>query len=242
MKPLGIISPVLVLMFALACGGGGSSSAPSTPAAPTPTPTPTPTTITVYGSYDKEVNDANLRGGWTADSVSPDAALFAVGWSYWLRSIDLPAPARVYSGYGSAVMFDVSSLAGRAVARATLRLDVTTAKKDSRVAPQIKVNAFTSSWNTTTLSWNVWAAIGYQTSGEAQIAAPSSTGPVEWDVTTIVRNWASGAWRNYGFKVSVDKYPDPGGDDSWATTVFCGTLPASWKPECQRPQLIIEYQ
>jgi hypothetical protein len=238
MKSLGIVAAALVLMFATACGGGSSGS-PSSPSTPS---TPTPTTITVYGSYDKVVNDANLRGAWTTDSVTPDGPLIEVGWSYWLRTADLPAPARAYSGSGSAVMFDVGSLAGRGVTRATLRLLVTTAKQDPKVAPQIKVNAFTGSWDTKTLSWNVWASIGFQTSGEAQIAAPSNTGPVDWDVTTIVRNWASGAWRNYGLKLSVDRYPDPGGYDSWAIIVFCGSSLASWKPDCQRPQLIIEYQ
>jgi hypothetical protein len=45
MKPLGIIAPVLVLMFALACGGGSSSSSPSSPSNPTSPPTPVATRI-----------------------------------------------------------------------------------------------------------------------------------------------------------------------------------------------------
>jgi hypothetical protein len=85
--------------------------------------------------------------------------------------------------------------------------------------------------------------IPYHTSGEARVASPSATRPIDWDVTTIVRNWASGAWSSYGFKLSVDRYPDPG-YESWASTTFCGTAAVgdSLSPECQRPQLVIEYQ
>jgi hypothetical protein len=55
--------------------------------------------------------------------------------------------------------------------------------------------------------------------GEVQVASPNSTAPLDFDVTTIVQNWASGSWRNYGLSIMTEPYADPG-YDSWGSTGF----------------------
>jgi hypothetical protein len=108
------------------------------------------------------------------------------------------------------------------------------------MAIQLRANAFTTDWDPASMSWNVWAALGYQSGGEARAAAPNSLAPpVDFDVTTIVRNWASGAWKNYGLRLAADTYSDPGGD-SYGISNFYST--ARYERADQRPQLIIEYQ
>jgi len=79
-----------------------------------------------------------------------------------------------------------------------------------------------------------------QTAGEAQAAAPSDMGtPLDFDVTTIVRNWASGLWSNYGLMVMVDE-SYPGYTPSNGLTGF-QSLESARTPN-ERPQLIIEFQ
>ena len=108
------------------------------------------------------------------------------------------------------------------------------------MAIQLRANAFTTDWDPVSLSWNVWASLGYQSDGEARAAAPNSLAPpVDFDVTTIVRNWASGAWKNYGLRLAADTYSDPGGDSYGITNFY--SLVRYDRPD-QRPQLIIEYQ
>jgi hypothetical protein len=86
----------------------------------------------------------------------------------------------------------------------------------------------------------VWASLGYQSDGEARVFAPKSLEPpVDFDVTAIVRNWASGAWKNYGLRLAADTYTDPGGDSYGISNFYSSAR--NERPE-QRPQLIIEYQ
>jgi hypothetical protein len=82
--------------------------------------------------------------------------------------------------------------------------------------------------------------VGYQSDGEALAPAPNSLEPpVVVDLTTIVRNWASGAWRNYGLRLAIVPYADPGGQSYGITNFYSATK--YQRPE-QRPQLIVEYQ
>jgi hypothetical protein len=238
-----IVAPVLVAVFAGACGGGGSSSSPHSPTAPTPTPTPT--TTTVYAAYDKVV----IMMSWNpaeGDNVALDGQWFSAGWWYFDGStLHPPRPGRVSRGEMAAVKFTIPpQVSGRTITKATLRLYLTDStyavRRDLEIAPQILVNAFTQNWDPTTLSWNIWASLGTHTTGAAQASAPNSAeSPLDFDVATIVRNWASGGWGNYGVKLSVAQYPDPGYDSSGVTTF---QSMGHYQTPDQRPQLIIEYQ
>jgi hypothetical protein len=152
--------------------------------------------------------------------------------------------------FGSALKFDIpSQLIGRTVTKATLTLyvedlrgDITSANPDGPTASmsiQLRASAFMDNWDPASLSWNVWASLGVQSAGEGLADAPNQKGPVNFDFTAIVRNWASGTWPNRGIKLAADLYPDPGAR-SFGVTTFCS--PSTPPPPCQRPQLVIEYQ
>jgi hypothetical protein len=198
--------------------------------------------LTVYPSVEEPASISSHFTHW-ADFVDPfpPHKWLDVGWNYF--DAEYPPYGRDWSGFAAALKFDVSGIAGRTVTKATLRLYVYRASRDSKIAPLIKVNALSGNWDPDKLSWNVLQGISYHTSSEAQVPTPAATGPRDWDVTGIVRNWASGTWTNYGLKLSVDRYTDPG-YVSWASISLCATggVGNIDSPECQRPQLIIEYQ
>ena len=237
MKPLVIVGSALILMFALACGGGSSSS-PSSPSAPS---TPTPTSVTLQASAHVTVmmdsrndTEANQFHPWTGLSIGHEF----LGSDGYRRS------------FGSALKFNLpSQVTGRSVTKATLALyvedlrgDLTLYNPDGPTASmniQLRANAFTDNWDPASLSWNVWASLGVQSAGEGLAYAPNQKGPVNFDITAIARNWASGTWPNRGIKLAADQYPDPG-VKALGTTTFCS--PSTPPPSCQRPELVIEYQ
>ncbi len=144
-------------------------------------------------------------------------------------------------GTGSTLKFDVQpQIAGRLIRSATLRLWVHELRSDFTVSPQIRVSAFANDWDPATLTWNTWAQLQCQLSSEARQTAPSTSDqPVDFDVTTIVRNWASGAFGNYGLRLMVDPWY-PGHTPSLGTTLFesLETRDAA----SHRPQLIVNFQ
>ena len=239
MKPLGIIAPVLVQMSALACGGGESSSSPSSPSPPTGG------TVTVSVSSDRTVHFSSGDPSTNA-RVEPASSYISVG-----QVFDTVHDTRYAVAAAAALKFDLpAQVTGRTVTKATLRLSVSDVRLDvaGRRGPtatmdiQLRANAFTSDWDPTSLSWNVWASLGYQSAGEARAAAPNSLWPpVEFDVTTMVRNWASGSWKNYGLRLAADTYSDPGGD-SYGITNFYSHSSVEFGPGGSPPLLIIEYQ
>ena len=231
MKPLLIIGSVLLVALAGGCGGGGSSSSPSAPTT-TPTPAQTGGTVTVNPSSDRSVG--------TGSGAEPVSLYLSVGQVFQGRSSPYAT--------ASALKFDLPvQVTGRTVTKATLRLAVFEVRRDiqwngptATMAIQLRANAFTTDWDPVSMSWNAWTSLGYQSDGEARAAAPNSLAtPVDFNVTTIVRNWASGAWTNYGLRLAADTYSDPGGD-SYGISNFYSSVKYD-RPD-QRPQLIIEYQ
>ena len=143
-------------------------------------------------------------------------------------------------GMGTAFRFDLpSEVAGHTVTKAVLRLHVDSVPTDFVVRPELRVNAFASAWDPNALTWNIWKDLPCQTTGEVRVPAPSSLGPMDFDVTTIVASWASGAWSNDGLKVWVDK-PGPGQWGRIAGTWF-RSLTYNDSPT-ERPQLVVDVQ
>jgi hypothetical protein len=178
-----------------------------------------------------------------ANKVRSWATLLNVG-HYFLST------RRYRTSYGSALKFDLpAQVAGRTVTKATLSLytqqlrnDITEVNPNGPTASmniQLRASAFVDNWDPSSLSWNVWASLGVQSAGEGLAYAPNQMGPVNFDVTVIVRNWASGTWPNRGIKLAADLYPDPG-VDSWGATQFYS--PSRYDRQDHRPQLIIDYQ
>ena len=222
-----LLASVLGAVLAIACGGGSSSS-PSSPSAPS---TPTGSTVTVYGSLDRYVDSLEAGRVFQPPSAVNVGVVFLYG-----------GDRRFSLTQASALKFDLpAQVTGRTVTRATLRLTVLGVRTDVPLGGptktmniQFRVNAFTTDWDPTSLSWNVWSSLGYQSDGEALAPAPNSPEPpVVIDLTTIVRNWASGAWRNYGLRLAVVPYADPGGE-SYGITNFYSTDQSTTDPNSDR--------
>jgi hypothetical protein len=189
----------------------------------------------VFASDDALVMTHSLST--TMADVAGACCALSVGWLHY----EDPDRGPAFRGEMSAVKFEVPpQVSGRTVTRATLRLTVQSVRGDLQITPQIRVNAFSGDWNRATITWNIWAGLGTQTLGEASAAVPNSNElPFDLDVTTIVRNWVSGAWPNYGLKLSVDPYPATGYRSAAGTGFF--SLRNANTPD-QRPKLIIDYQ
>jgi hypothetical protein len=111
---------------------------------------------------------------------------------------------------------------------------------DFGITSQIRVNAFSTDWNPSTLTYNTWASLYAYTSGKTRQAAPSdSVLPLEFDVTTIVRNWASGTFNNYGLRIMVNPVC-PGDTPSLGTTYFQSL--ETHTSSTTRPHLTINFQ
>jgi hypothetical protein len=67
----------------------------------------------------------------------------------------------------------------------------------------------------------------------------SSLLPMDFDVTTTIKNWASGTWGNYGFMLYPVNVAYPGWS-SLQTTWFQSL--EFWYATDERPQLIFEFQ
>jgi hypothetical protein len=192
------------------------------------------TTLTAFAALDNTVM-ASTRDAQLANTVFFDTPL-AVGNDY-IGS----APGTETIQAASALLFDVQSqIAGRNIVRATLRLFVHTPRGDLSVTPLVRVSAFASLWNPATLTWNAWQTMQVQATGTAVQDAPSSPAiPVDLDVTTIVRNWASSTWNNYGLQIDSLNHSYPGAT-SLQTTRFQSL--EQFFDLTRRPQLIIEFQ
>jgi hypothetical protein len=192
------------------------------------------TTLTVFAAYDNTVMTSSTNGQ-PANTVYFDTPL-AVGNDY----IGSP-PGEETIQAASAVLFDVQTqIAGRNIVRATLRLFVHTPRGDLSVTPLVRVSAFASMWNPITLTWNAWQTLQVHPTGTAVQDAPSGSAvPVDFDVTTIVRNWASSTWNNFGLQIDPLNHVYPG-STSLQTTRF-ESLEHFTDPG-RRPQLIVEFQ
>jgi hypothetical protein len=191
-------------------------------------------TLTAFAAYDNTVtfssSDASMAN--TVFGSSP----LAVGYDFQARPSGYDYAVSV-----GAVRFDVQSqIQGRGIARATLRVFVHTLRGDLSAMPLIRVNAFASDWNPFILTWNAWQTLQVQDAGAVTQPAPSSAAvPLDFDVTAIVRNWASSTWGNYGFQLYPLNHSYPG-TTSLQTTLFQSL--ESFHIADERPQLIIEFQ
>jgi len=212
------IVALVVALAGVACGGGSS-----------PSPTPAPTSLTVYASTDNRVTTA------TSDPKASDTAvqggMIAVGWQ-----------SNEYGTFGAGTAFRInppSQIAGRTITKATFRLTVSDPPREVPATPQLRLSAFAAEWSPSTITWNIWTALACHATGEVRVAAQSSPGPLDFDVTTIVQGWASGTVSNYGLRLMVDQ-PAPGMMGTLGITWFYSLVVSNVQNE--RPQLLIEYQ
>jgi hypothetical protein len=195
-----------------------------------------PTSLTAYASYDNVVIKSSIAEQSNLANTVYSSSELGIGIDYgWL----------IYGGYNyfysaSAIKFDIQSqISGHSIKSATLRLYVYALRGDFTLTPKIRVNAFAVSWSPSTLTYNSWSTMSFYTTGQVENNAPSSSVlPLDFDVTTIVKNWASGSWSNYGFSLSPQNHVYP--NYSSLQTTYFQSLENYWDYS-QRPQIIIQF-
>ncbi|HEX7050967.1 MAG TPA: CARDB domain-containing protein [Longimicrobiales bacterium] len=137
----------------------------------------------------------------------------------------------------SALKFDglQEQIAGRTIRSAVLRLYASSLPADDNTT--FGVNAFSGPWSPSTLTYANQPS--YFTTSQAQALPPTSTVvPLEFDVTAIVQNWASGVWANNGLLVRdlVSALPPV----SVIRATFFDSAD-SYDSPARRPQLIVTF-
>jgi hypothetical protein len=84
--------------------------------------------------------------------------------------------------------------------------------------------------------------------GSWWVPAPTAGGPQAWDVTIIVKNWATGLWASNGLYVGqspiTDRVPSWGGqlwDNQDQVTSYCSLEETGGSPDWA-PALHVEYR
>ncbi len=192
------------------------------------------TPITAYSSYDNYVSYSSADDA-TANTVFPSGDL-AVGVNFYYSLLGWD-----YLYWASALKFDVQSqIAGRNIAKATLRLYVYLLRGEFSITPQIKLSAIATDWNPNTLTYNIYENMLIYNDGQSVKNAPvSAVVPFDFDVTYIVQQWASGVFNNYGFLLEPLNYQNLG-HESYQATSFQSM--EYYYSSNQRPQLLIEFQ
>jgi uncharacterized repeat protein (TIGR02543 family) len=109
----------------------------------------------------------------------------------------------------SLAKFNSSTLAGKTIDSATLKLVV----QSSGVGYYPRnwlIRALATSWSPTTVTYNVVKNLNYYLASEIIQSPPTYSGQIyEINVTSIVQNWASGAWSNNGLLFGSQNYTFP---------------------------------
>ena len=237
------VQPVLTDPYGAPYGPGtyttriaiSSSGASNSPQYVNVTLTIAPSTgLTAYASYDNVVMMSTSIPSW-ANTVYSNTDL-VVGFDFFEK-----VGGYDYLTAVSLLKFNIQSqIAGRSIARATLRLHVYVLRGDFSITPRIRLNALSMDWNPNTITWNIWQTMLHYLAGEVTLNAPSSGAlPMDFDVTTIVRNWASGTFNNYGLQLFPEGHFYPW-DSSFQATHFQSL--ETYNSQSTRPQLIIEFQ
>jgi hypothetical protein len=134
----------------------------------------------------------------------------------------------------TAIRFDTSTLAGKTIISAYLRLWPYILAADFNTT--YGINAFVSAWNTNSITFA--NAPNYYLANQVNVSVPLSTAQTNWNVTGIVSNWASGAWVNNGMIIQDNNYIFPN-YTAYRATSFDSLNTATG---IYRPSLVVTYQ
>ncbi len=103
-------------------------------------------------------------------------------------------------------------------------------KKREYAAPTVKAYRVTSNWTSSAVTWN--NKPGYTTSGATGTISLDTGAWYKINATTMVKNWRSGAYSNYGFMLM-----EPSESNTNQKTKFY----SSDAPSPNKPELVINY-
>jgi hypothetical protein len=180
-------------------------------------------------------------------SVNPDPANtvynsdLAVGTNwifYWMAGYPDPIPWQDYVVFRTLLKFDTSSISGKTIKVATLRL-YPYGELPGR-ATQYALQALAQTWNGNTVTHNNFTTPLIYTAFYIQVPQPTTlASPWDINVKDMVQFWADGTWNNYGFIMydPIVQFPYATGS---TVTSFEGK---DWYSNInRRPQLYVEYE
>lgn len=218
------------------CGGGAVVAA--TPAS-APAPAPVNTTITLVPINDNTIGSTSLNAA-TQNTVWQT--------NYWFPSPGIGMGCNLLYGASTRfqnmhcarglIKFNLTSLAGKNILSATLRLNTSAFGVGAYKDPWY-VAASASPWSGSSVTWINYGDLAYTPSKTTQ-SAPTYVGQVfNLDQTATVRNWLSGAYVNNGFAMALN-----------AETLHCTSCDSlnafefhsNEDPGSRGPKLIVTYQ
>lgn len=107
---------------------------------------------------------------------------------------------------GSALRFDTAALSGKNVLVAALVMYPCALAPHPVSDARYLVRALAGPWSPSTVTFNTLPQV--YTAGAWSLPAPTAGGAQAWDVTTLVRNWASGTWASNGLYVGQSPITD----------------------------------
>ena len=136
------------------------------------------------------------------------------------------------------VKFDLTSLAGKTIQSATLRLQ-TSVYGVGFLPRQWYLYALASPWTGSTITWNGASSFQHYVYSQTDQNPPTSTGQIfNLDQTTTVRNWVGGVYTNNGFEMGLNNLVYPAPSNSLDAFEFSSSEDTGGRG----PQLIVTYQ
>lgn len=140
----------------------------------------------------------------------------------------------------SLLLFDLAAVSGRNIVRAELRLQQLDGAVTFTPVRDLRLGAILESWNPATVNGNTSLSL----SATGVVTQQLSTVNVEraFDVTTIVRRWASGAQANNGFGIALANESIPTNLVTGAYAMLNVFASRENTSAANRPELMIEVQ
>jgi hypothetical protein len=140
----------------------------------------------------------------------------------------------------SLLKFDVQSMiALKTILEAKLIVYQKTLPAD--FSGSFQVAATKTSWDPSTITWKIWSTqMQHYTTNTINFSAlATTTTPLQFDVTSIVQNWANGTWAVGGFQIWEPIPAAPGIDANQAVTFEGLDVSTS---NARRPQLFLRFK
>jgi hypothetical protein len=136
------------------------------------------------------------------------------------------------------VKFDLTSLAGKTIQSATLRLQ-TSYYGVGYVPRAWYVYALATAWSGSTITWNGASSFQHYVYSQTDQNPPTYSGQIfNLDQTTTVRNWLGGVYANNGFEMGLNNLVYPAPSNSLDAFEFYSSEDTGG----HGPQLIVTYQ
>jgi hypothetical protein len=182
-------------IYVRACNSAGCSDAPDKHF----TTSSGSQTVTLSPQYDNCLEYDGYSSSY-ANTAYPNCTVpIGVNWYTDVVNYCVANPA-----YAAVVKFNLSTLAGKTIDSATLKLTATSVSVG--YYPQnFKIYAVATSWNPSTVTWNIAANFSVYTSLTENY--PTYAGEIyNINLQTIVQNWANGSYANNGLAFESTTY------------------------------------